>query len=142
MSRSAGTRRGFCRNIGLKVVTGIRLVYVAAMIVRARHLFVTWLFYGVVQLGLLGVPYVSGQVSVGSREVCAQSSAQSISATKRFLASERTERAAHTPFAPSATVVLGLANVAGPSQIVGSPDRVRTFELIALQPARAPPVLV
>jgi hypothetical protein len=124
------------------VVTGIQAVYVARMIVRARHLFMAWLVYGVLQLGLLGVPAASGQLAVGSRDACAQNSAQSISATKRLLASERTEREAHTPFAPSATVVLGLANAAEPGQIVGTLDRAPAFELVTLPPARAPPVLV
>jgi hypothetical protein len=111
------------------------------MMLRARHLFLAWLTYGVLQLGLLGLPYASGQTSVGIRDVCAQSSAQSISATKRLPASERTEREAHTPFAPSAAIVLGLANAAERSQNVGSPERRTSLELAERPPARAPPVL-
>jgi hypothetical protein len=126
-------------NIGLTVVTGIRAVYVATMKLRVRHVFLAWLSYGVLQLGLLGMPYIPGQLTIGSREACAQSSTQSISATKRLFSSERTERAAHMPFAPAATVVLGFANTAEPSQIVGTPERA-AFELATLRPARAPPV--
>jgi hypothetical protein len=112
------------------------------MIVRARHLFLAWLVYGGLQLGLLGMPGASVQTAVGSRDVAAQASGQSVSITKRLFASERSERTAPTPFAPSATVVFGLANVAEPGQIVGSPRWRPTFELVALPPARAPPVLV
>ena len=112
------------------------------MMRRARHVVLAWLAYGVLQLGLLGVPGASGQLVVGSRDTCAQNSAHSITATKRLLASERTEREAQTPFAPSATVVLGLANAAEPSRFVGSPDGGPAFELALLPPARAPPVLL
>src|SRR5690349_7828943 len=105
------------------------------MIARARQMLLAWLVCGVLQLGLLGVPSVAGHPSVGSRDVCAQSSAQSLSATKRLLASERAEREAHTPFAPSAAIVLGLANATEPRQTVGSPDRVPAFELVTLPPA-------
>jgi hypothetical protein len=137
-----GTRRRFRTNIGLKVVTGIEAVYVAAMIVRARHVLLAWLVFGVLQLGLLGVPPATGQLVVGSRNVAAQASGQSVSATKRLFASEHTERTAPTPFAPSATVIFGLANVVEPSQIVGLLDGAPAFELVTLAPARAPPVRV
>lgn len=135
-------RRRICTNIGLPVVTGIQGVYVATVILRARHLFLAWLVYGVLQLGLLGMPYVSGQLSVGSRDVSAQSSGQSVSANKRLFASERNERTAPTPFAPSAAMEFGLANAAEPGRIVGLPERAPAFELEALPPARAPPGLV
>ena len=133
---------GFCTNIGLKVVTGIHAVYVAAMIVRARHVLLAWLVYGVLQLGLLGVPPAMGQLVVGSRNVAAQASGQSVSVTKRLFASKHTERTAPTPFAPSATVIFGLANAVEPSQIGRVPEWAPAFELVALSPARAPPVLV
>ena len=124
------------------MVTGSRAEYVATMSGRARHAFLAWLVYGVLQLGLLGMPAASGQLTVGSRDVSAQSSGQSVSTTKRLFVSERSAREAHTPFAPSATVVLGLANAAEPSRILGSPRWAPTFELVALPPARAPPVLI
>ena len=129
-------------NIGLAVVTGIGAVYVPTMILRARHLLLAWLVYGVFQLGLLGVPAASGQLTVGSRDVSAQASGPSVSATKRLFASGRSERTAPTPFAPSATVVFGLANAAEPSRSTGSPAWAPAFELVVLPPARAPPVFV
>ena len=123
------------------MVTAIRRVYVATMILRARHLFLAWLVHGILQLGLLGVPYVSGQPFVGSRDVCAQASAQSIS-SNRLVASERNERASHAPFAPPATVALGLTNPSGPGRLVALVDRARTFELAQRRLARPPPVRV
>ena len=135
------TRRGILANIGLAVVTGIGAVYVASML-RTRHVLLAWLIIGVLQLGLLGVPTVAGQLVVGSRDVSAQPSGQSVSTTKRLFGSERSERTAPTPFAPSATVVFGLAKAAEPSQILGLPDWAPAFELIALPPPRGPPVFV
>ena len=107
---------------------------------RARHLLLAWITYGVLQLGLLGVPAAAGQAIVGIRDACSQTGVQSLTATKRLLASERSDRTAPTPFAPSATIVIGLPNVVEPSQIVALPDWATPFELALLPPARAPPV--
>ena len=109
---------------------------------RARLLLFAWFMYGTLQLGLLGVSAASEQMAVGSRDARPSASAQSMTATKRLGASERTERGTRTPFAPSVIVVIGLANAVEPSRVTGSSDRATSFELTALPPARAPPVLV
>ena len=124
------------------VVTGFGTVYVASVIPRVRHLLLAWLVLGLLQLGLLGVPMASGQVVVGSRDLSAQSAGQSVSVTKRLFVSERSERTAATPFAPSAIVVIGLADAGGPRQSVGWLARAPSLAPAALPPARGPPGLV
>jgi hypothetical protein len=113
------------------------------MILRARHLFVSWLAYGALQIALLGVGDVAGaQLGIGARSARGQSESQSISLGKRILASEPTDRRVPpTPFAPTAHFRLDVSAPVGREPSIAEPPRVEAVDPTVLPPVRAPPAL-
>jgi hypothetical protein len=113
------------------------------MILRARHLFVSWLAYGVLQLALLGVAGVAGaQLGIGAGSARAQCESQQASPGKRLLASEAPDRRVlPTPFAPSAGFRLDVSAPRDRERSPGEPPRVEAVDRIVLPPVRAPPAL-
>jgi hypothetical protein len=113
------------------------------MILRARHLFVSWLAYGVLQLVLLGVGGVAGaQLGIGARSARAQCESQHAPLGKRLLASEAPDRRVlPTPFAPSACFRLDVSAPLDRQRSVDEPARVDAADRLVLPPVRAPPAL-
>ena len=108
---------------------------------RARHLLFAWLTYGALQLALLGMPGASAQLAIGNGDARPRAASESVSAVKRLLAPDLSERRTPTPFAPSASVRLDLAAVVGVGDVTASPRQATAVAPSALPPARAPPAL-
>ena len=112
------------------------------MMRRARHLVLAWLACGALQLALLGVGGVGGGTArvddLGTRT---QSAWPTLSAAKRLLAPDPTDRRAAAPFAPAAYVRLDVPVAIGFEAPDRHPRTAPSRDAVALPLARAPPAL-
>jgi hypothetical protein len=110
---------------------------------RARHVLVAWLAYGVLQLALLGAGGVVGApAGVADAESRPQAPWPTVSAGKRLLAPEPTDRRATlTPFAPAAYVRVDVPTRVADATPPERPRSAASKAAVTLPPARAPPSL-
>lgn len=110
------------------------------MMLRARHLFLAWIAFGVLQLALLGVGGMSVQVGIHGRGARAQSELTSVALTKRVLSSDLNVRhAAPTPFAPSESFGIERPRGIGGQSPAWQPLPAASALARGLPSARAPP---